>query len=217
MLHESEDRRMLDAGGDDLVTAILGRERRQNGRVVGLRAARGEHDLVVECRAQQHLQLLPRQFHRFRDLRAESVCRRCISELVGKIRQHRRHDSRVGACGRIAIEIDRPHAKPSFRGVSVLHLRSAGDRDETHELTQPFHDAGLNAFEGGAAQLAENASPRELDHDFVACDLDELAVTAITAEVWANLLDHRLDDLDTIRSRGHQWFRLRGRQLFRMF
>ena len=127
---------MLDAGGDDLVAAVLGLERRENRRVVGLRAARGEHDLVVECRAEQRLQLLARLLHRFRDLRAESVCRRCISELVGKIRQHRRHDSRVGAGGRIVIEIDRPHGKPSFRGVSVLRLRSAGDRDETHELAQ---------------------------------------------------------------------------------
>jgi len=52
--------------------------------VVGLRATASEHDLVVERAREQRLQLLARQFHRLCDLRAKRVCRRCISELVGK-------------------------------------------------------------------------------------------------------------------------------------
>ena len=36
-------------------------------------AARGEHDLVVECRAEQRLQLPARQFHRLRDF-APKAC-----------------------------------------------------------------------------------------------------------------------------------------------
>jgi hypothetical protein len=52
---EREDCRMLHARGDDLVTALLGQKRGENCRIVGLGAARGKNDLVVEGRSQQRL------------------------------------------------------------------------------------------------------------------------------------------------------------------
>ena len=77
-------------------------------------------------------------------------------------------------------------------------LDAAHDRNKAHELAQLFHDTGLNAFKGGAAQFAKDASARELDHHFIAADLDELAIAAIPAQVWTDLLDHVLDELKAL-------------------
>ena len=80
----------------------------------------------------------------------------------------------------------------------------AHDGNKAHELTQFLHDARLNAFEGSAAQLAKDAGSRELDHDFVAANFDELAIAAVTPQIGTNLLDDIFDELNALGLSSHR-------------
>ena len=163
------------AGCSTLVVTISSRpsscvERREDCRVVGFRAARGKDDLVVERGAEQRLQLLARQLQRLAYLRAEGVRRRCDCR-TGRKNTAASPPRQPGRCVWSRCYRDKSAARnSSFNAVSMLRLRSAGDRDETHELTQLLDDAGLDAVERGMLRLAEDAGAGELDHHLVAVD-----------------------------------------------
>jgi hypothetical protein len=96
----------LHRAGDDLVAHRVGFERRQQRRVVTLRAAAGEDDFVVELRAEQRLHLPARRLDGAADLRAEGVDGRRVAELLGEEWQHGRHHARIDAgCG-VVVEIN---------------------------------------------------------------------------------------------------------------
>ena len=109
MLAERQNRWMLDDGRDDLVTLRLRPQCRKNRCRIGFRAAGGKDDFRIELGADQRLHGTARRLEALRHLVAETVHRRGIAELLGKVRQHGFNDRRITGRRRIVVEIDRVH------------------------------------------------------------------------------------------------------------
>ncbi|MGY4412501.1 hypothetical protein ACVWW4_004237 [Bradyrhizobium sp. LB7.1] len=143
---------MLNGRSDDLLASLLHGERGQDRGVVGFSRARGEDDLVIECGANEGLQLPARLFQRGRNLNAECMPGRRIAELPREERQHCRDHQRMCTGRRVVIQVDRPH------GLSALHLRphfgSSGGRDQADELAEPLDQARVNGRERRSRKLA---------------------------------------------------------------
>jgi hypothetical protein len=98
------DRGMLDLRRDDVLLA-RGLQRGPDRRVVALRTATGEDDLLRR-RAEQGGHFLPRLDHIAFDLLAEAVSARRIAVKFGQKRHHRFENFRRNARGGIIIEVN---------------------------------------------------------------------------------------------------------------
>ena len=106
---EREHGRMLDGGDDDFVAVRVRGQAGAYRRIVALRAAGGEQDLVGEGGSDERRDLFAGRPHPLAAWRAEGVQRRRIAEMLGQIRQHRRDDLGIDPSRRVVVQIDRPH------------------------------------------------------------------------------------------------------------
>ena len=194
---QRQHRRVLDRTGDDLAPARVGLERGQDRGVVAFGAAGGEHDLMVVLGTEQALQLAARAVHRRADVGAEGMHRGWIAELLGKERQHRLDDARIDPGGGIVVEIDGFHR--DFRLCTILAASS--HRYDAKRQAELLHQPLLHAGDRHRRHLATDASARQLDHDGIAVDIDELAIAAVLPQIRPQLLDCALDQLDLLQ----QW------------
>ena len=97
---------VLDRGGDDMPASGLVRPRRaEDGEVVGLRGAAGEHDLL-RGRPDGRRNHLARLVNRRPPLLPELMHAAGVAELFSEERQHRLHHSRIGGGGGAVIDIN---------------------------------------------------------------------------------------------------------------
>src|SRR5690606_41188067 len=77
---------------------------------------------------------------------AHATCRRSIAENIGKIRQHRLDNARIGRRGRGMIEIDKAagrHSVPNSGIISLMNFYFTGCRARSERRTPPAYGAVL--------------------------------------------------------------------------
>jgi hypothetical protein len=106
VLHRPQHRVVLDLRRDE-VAATAPHRHALDRHVVGLGAARGEHDLLL-AHPEEVRHLLARGLEPLARLPAEAVHARRIAEVLAEVRQHRGNHLGMYRGGGVVIEIDLP-------------------------------------------------------------------------------------------------------------